>query len=80
MTGQIKTAAAIAAAATGIGLIAIAAILAAPYIADAITEDNSAFGEFPRNPGYLRANDRDFGRLTIFDADTFEVYRTIDLP
>ena len=79
MTAQTK-AAAIIAAAIGIGAIAIIAVLAMPYIADAITEDNSAFGEFPQNPGYLRATERDFGRLTIFDADTFEVYRTIDLP
>ena len=75
MTGQIKAATVI-----GIGWIVVMAILAMPYIADAITEDNSAFGEFPQNPGYLRATERDFGRLTIFDADTFEVYRTIDLP
>ena len=79
MTAHTK-AAAIIAAAIGIGAIAIIAILAMPYIADAITEDNSAFGEFPQNLGYLRATERDFGRLTIFDADTFEVYRTIDLP
>ena len=75
MTGQIKAAAAI-----GIGWIVVMVIMATPYIADAIIEDNGPFGEFPQNPGYLRATERDFGRLTIFDADTFEVYRTIDLP
>lgn len=75
MTGQTKTAMAI-----GIGWIIVMAILAAPHIADAIIKDNGPFGEFPKNPGYLRATDRDFGKLTIFDADTFEVYRTIDLP
>ena len=73
MTVQIK-------AAIAIGAIALMAILAAAYIADAIIEDNGPFGEFPKNPAYLRATDRDFGKLTIFDADTFKVYRTIDLP
>ena len=44
------------------------------------SEDSGPFGDFPENPGYLRATDGEFGKLTIFDADTFEVYRTIDVP
>ena len=75
MTGRTKAAMAI-----GIGWIVIMAILAAPYIADAVIQDNGPFGEFPKNPAYLRATDRDFGKLIIFDADTFEIYRTVDLP
>ena len=75
MTGQTKAAMAI-----GIGWIIVMAILATPYIADAIIKDNGPFGEFPKNPGYLRSNDSGFGKLTIFDADAFKVYRMIDLP
>ena len=37
-------------------------------------------GEFPENPGYLRASSPRAGSLTIFDADTFEVHRVVDLP
>ena len=43
-------------------------------------EDTGPFGDFPKNPGYLRATDDDFGKLTIFDADTSQIYRTIDMP
>ena len=42
--------------------------------------DSGPFGDFPENPGYLRATDGEFGKLTIFDADTFEIYRTVDVP
>ncbi len=42
--------------------------------------DKSPTGELPRNLGYLRASHPSSGRLTIFDADTFEVYRTVTLP
>ena len=37
-------------------------------------------GEFPTNPGYLRASHPSSGMLTVFDADTFEVYRNVKLP
>ena len=36
--------------------------------------------EFPANPGYLRASDAGLGKLVVFDADTFDVYREVDLP
>ena len=36
--------------------------------------------ELPKHPGYLRAAHPSLGKLTIFDADTFEVYRTVELP
>ena len=36
--------------------------------------------EFPANVGYLRASHPSGGRLIVFNADTFEVYRTVDLP
>ena len=42
--------------------------------------DSPPMGEFPRNPGYLRASHPDSGQLTIFDAESFEVYRNITLP
>ena len=34
----------------------------------------------PENVGYLRAAHPAGGRLTIFDADTLQVYRSVDLP
>ena len=46
---------------------------------DGPTDDPPA-GEFPENPGYLRASHPSSGMLTIFDADTFEVYRKVKLP
>ena len=42
--------------------------------------DELPTGEFPKNPGYLRASHPSSGMLTIFDADTFEVYRKVKLP
>ena len=36
--------------------------------------------EFPENPGYLRAAHPRGGELIIFDADTFEIYRKVELP
>ena len=41
--------------------------------------DNPTTG-LPENVGYLRAAHPAGGRLTIFDADTFQVYRSVDLP
>ncbi len=38
--------------------------------------DTGPFGEFPENTGYLRTAEK----LVIFNADTFEIYRTNDLP
>ena len=56
-----------------LGLVALA-------LAFACGGGGGPFGDFPENPGYLRATDETFGKLVIFDADTFEIYRTIDLP
>ena len=42
--------------------------------------DSGPYGDFPENPGYLRATSADFGKLVVFDADTFEIYRTVDVP
>ena len=36
--------------------------------------------ELPANPGYLRTAHSSGSKLTIFDADTFSVYRTVELP
>ena len=36
--------------------------------------------EFPANPGYLRPGGPGSGRLIIFDAATFDVYRSVKLP
>ncbi len=36
--------------------------------------------ELPANPGYLRAASSRVGNLTIFDANTFEIYRSVNLP
>ena len=41
---------------------------------------SAALGDFPESPGYLRATGSDFGELVIFDADTFEIYRTVGVP
>ena len=57
-----------------IGLVALA------FVAACGGGDGGARGTLPENIGYLRATDGSFGKLTIFDADTFEVYRTLDLP
>ena len=50
--------------------------LALLAIAFACGGDTGPFGEFPENSGYLRTAKK----LVIFNADTHEVYRTIDLP
>ena len=57
-----------------IGLVALA------FVSACGGGDGGARGTLPENIGYLRATDGSFGKLTIFDADTFEVYRTLDLP
>ena len=36
--------------------------------------------DFPENAGYLRASSPRHASLTIFNADTFAVYRTVELP
>ena len=36
--------------------------------------------ELPANPGYLRAAHPNGGELIIFDADTFKIYRSVELP
>ena len=41
---------------------------------------NEPLGELPSNLGYLRASGPTFGKLIIFDAKTFDIHRTIDLP
>ena len=52
-------------------------ILAAVILVCAVGcgRDSGPHGDFPENPGYLRATSSDFGKLVIFDADTFEIYR-----
>lgn len=35
---------------------------------------------FPANPGYLRASSPRVSNLTIFDAETFGIYRSVGLP
>ena len=42
--------------------------------------ENIIIGDFPQNVGYLRASSPRDASLTIFDADTFEVHRTVELP
>lgn len=41
-------------------------------------------GPLPENVGYLRSSDTNdsshLSKLTIFNADTFEIYRTVELP
>ena len=51
-----------------------------PHIVEFGSGNSGPFGEFPENPGYVRATDWESGKLVIFDADTFEIYRTVDLP
>ena len=34
----------------------------------------------PENVGYLRSAGQEGGRLTVFDADTFRVHRSVELP
>ena len=49
-------------------------------MATAAGECYETLGQLPENPGYLRASSPRLGSLTIFDSDTFEVYRTVELP
>ncbi len=62
----------------GLVLLMVMLVMAATACSDSL--DELLKGEFPTNPGYLRASDPSTGMLTIFDADTFEVYRTVELP
>lgn len=39
-----------------------------------------SYGELPENVGYLRSESFSTAELIIFDADTFEIYRKVDLP
>ena len=59
--------------------LTIAVILTTLMLAVACGDSSSSM-DFPENPGYLRATSADFGKLVIFDADTFEIYRTIGVP
>ena len=43
-------------------------------------EHSTGPGNLPQNLGYVRAAHPQYSKLTIFDADTFEIYRTVDLP
>ena len=58
----------------------IVATLAILTIAVACGGESAALGDFPENPAYLRATSADFGKLVIFDADTFDIYRTVGVP
>ena len=49
-------------------------------LAAACNGNSSSLGELPAHVGYLRASSSSEGSLTIFDADTFEIYRTVKLP
>ena len=62
----------------GLVLLMVMLVMAATACSDSL--DELPKGEFPTNPGYLRASDPSSGMLTIFDADTFEVYRKVKLP
>lgn len=65
----------------GVGLLTIPGTMLGILALDFLrSEDSGPFGDFPENPGYLRATDGEFGKLTIFDADTFKIYRTVDVP
>ena len=67
--------------AVGIAVLTIPGTSLAKYAPSFLRDVNSGpFGDFPKNPGYLRATNDDFGKLTIFDTDTFEIYRTIEMP
>lgn len=50
------------------------------FMATAAGGCHETLGQLPENPGYLRASSPRLGSLTIFDSDTFEVYRTVELP
>ena len=39
-----------------------------------------AYGDPPENLGFLRSGTPRLGKLLIFDADTFEIYRSVDMP
>ena len=43
-------------------------------------DDVYVYGELPENVGYLHSGTPRLGQLTIFDADTFEVYREVEIP
>ena len=61
---------------TGTAILALAALA----VGIACGGDSGPLTEFPPNPGYLRAASAESGNLVIFNAETFEVYRTVDLP
>ena len=43
-------------------------------------DDIETYGDLPENRGYLRSGTPRLGQLTIFDADTFQVYRSVETP
>ena len=42
--------------------------------------DSGPLTEFPDNPGYLRTASDESAKLVIFDFETFEIFRKVDLP
>ena len=42
--------------------------------------DGVDYSDFPSNLGYLRSGTPQLGRLTIFDADTFNIFRSVEMP
>ena len=42
--------------------------------------DGVDYADFPSNPGYLRSGTPRLGSLTIFDADTFDIFRSVETP
>lgn len=65
---------------------ALAVVLAAPAVTVMGCSQSSEPppGPLPENVGYLRSSDTNdsshLSKFTIFNADTFEIYRTVELP
>lgn len=65
------------------GAAALAFVLAAAAVAGCSQSSEPPPGPLPANVGYLRSSDNvdssKLSQLVIFDADTFEIYRTVEL-
>lgn len=60
---------------------AMAAAIAWGLAAGACSYQSAPEKPLPANLGYLRSAEwTESGHLTVFDADTFEIYRTVEIP
>ncbi len=64
-----------------VGVFAPALLIVLAIMASGCQGNGSeVYGDLPENVGYLHSGTPRLGQLTIFDADTFEVYRSVEIP